>query len=79
MKIEIKLLGHFGEFLPPGSEKHSCRLELEEVTTVGEALERLKIPNSIPMIILVNGIHRTLENLLKPGDVLSVFPPVAGG
>jgi molybdopterin converting factor small subunit len=31
------------------------------------------------MIPLVNGIHRKPEDALQPGDVLSVFPPVAGG
>jgi molybdopterin converting factor small subunit len=39
----------------------------------------LKIPESIPMITLVDGIHRTSEESLHPGEVLSVFPPVAGG
>jgi molybdopterin converting factor small subunit len=27
----------------------------------------------------VNGIHRKVEDPLQPGDVLSIFPPVAGG
>jgi sulfur-carrier protein len=79
MKTEIKLFANFREYLPPGSEKYSCWLDLEEGTTVGEALERLKIPLSIPMIALVNGLHRTSEDRLQPGDVLSIFPPVAGG
>ena len=79
MKIEIKLFANFREYLPPGSEKYSCWLDLEEGTTVGQALERLKIPLSIPMIALVNGLHRTFEDRLQPGDVLSIFPPVAGG
>jgi len=79
MKTEIKLFANFREYLPPGSEKYSCWLDLEEGTTVGQALERLKIPFSIPMIALVNGLHRTFEDRLQPGDVLSIFPPVAGG
>jgi molybdopterin converting factor small subunit len=79
MKIEIKLFANFREYLPPGSEKYTCWLELEEGTTVGQALEKLKIPESIPMITLVNGLHRTFEDPLQTGDVLSVFPPVAGG
>jgi molybdopterin converting factor small subunit len=79
MKIEIKLFANFREYLPPGSEKYTCWLELEEGTTVGQALQRLKIPESIPMITLVNGLHRTFEDPLQAQDVLSVFPPVAGG
>ncbi len=79
MKVEIKLFADFREYLPPGSEKYSCWLELEEGATIGQALEKLKIPDSAPMITLVNGLHQTFEDHLHLGDVLSVFPPVAGG
>ena len=79
MKVEVKLFANFREYLPPGSEKYSCTLKLEEGTTVGQVLERLKIPESLAKITLVNGIHREIEDPLESGDVLSVFPPVAGG
>ena len=79
MEVEVKLFANFREYLPPESEKYSCTLKLEEGTTIGQVLERLKIPESVPMITLVNGIHRKTEDPLQPGDVLSVFPPVAGG
>jgi molybdopterin converting factor small subunit len=79
VKVEVKLFANFREYLPPGSVTYSCWLEMEEGNTIGQALERLKIPLSIPMIALVNGLHRTFEDRLQPGDVLSIFPPVAGG
>jgi len=79
MRVEVKLFANFREYLPPGSDRYSCSLDLDEGTTVGQVLERLKIPESIPMITLVNGIHRKSEDALQPGDILSVFPPVAGG
>jgi len=79
MKVEVKLFANFREYLPPGSDKYGILLELEEGTTIGQVLEGLKIPESVPMITLVNGIHRRAEDPLEPGDVLSVFPPVAGG
>jgi hypothetical protein len=28
---------------------------------------------------LINGVHGKKEQILKDGDVLSIFPPVAGG
>ena len=79
MRVEVKLFANFREYLPPGSDPYSCWLELEEENTIGQALESLKIPLSIPMITLVNGLHRAFEDRLRPGDVLSIFPPVAGG
>lgn len=79
MKVEVKLFANFREYLPQGSEGYGCTLEIEEGTTVRQVLKRLKIPDSLPMITLVNGIHRRFEDELEPADVLSVFPPVAGG
>jgi molybdopterin synthase sulfur carrier subunit len=79
MRVEIKLFANFQDYLPKGSGKYSCFLETAEKTTIRQILARLGVPESIPMITLVNGIHRDLEDSLHPGDVLSVFPPVAGG
>jgi len=79
MKVEVKLFANFREYLPPGSEKYSCTLELEKGTTIGQVLAKLHIPESLPMVPLVNGIHQKPDDPLQPGDVLSIFPPVAGG
>jgi sulfur-carrier protein len=79
MKIEVKLFANFREYLPPGSEKYSCFLEMEEGTTVGQVLQKLNIPDSIPLVTLVNGLHRDVGDPLQAGDALSVFPPIAGG
>lgn len=79
MKVEVKLFANFREYLPPGSDKYACWLELEEGTTISQVLKKLKIPESVPMILLVNGVHSKVEDVLQPGEVLSVFPPVAGG
>jgi sulfur carrier protein len=54
-------------------------MEVDGSTRVQDILSRLKIPEGIPKIILVNGVHGKKEQVLKEGDVLSVFPPVAGG
>lgn len=79
MRIEVKLFANFREFLPPGAVGYSVFLEVEVGTTIGQILEILRIPEAIPMLILVNGIHRKFEDAVLPGDVLSIFPPVAGG
>ena len=42
-------------------------------------LTKLNIPEEMPKIILINGVHGKKDQILKEGDVLSVFPPVAGG
>jgi sulfur carrier protein len=79
MEIEVKLFATLRDYLPKGSGRFSCKMEVDSSTRVQDILSRLKIPEEIPKIILVNGVHGKREQILKAGDVLSVFPPVAGG
>jgi sulfur-carrier protein len=79
MEIEVKLFATLRDYLPKGSERFSCKMGIEGTTRIGDILSRLKIPEDIPKIILLNGIHGKEDQVLKEGDVLSIFPPVAGG
>ncbi len=79
MEIEVKLFATLRDYLPKGSGQFSCKVEIDSTDTVRNVLERLEIPEEMPKIILVNGVHSNLDRVLKFGDVLSVFPPVAGG
>jgi len=79
MEIEVKLFATLRDYLPKGSSRFSCKIKVDGSTRVQDILSRLKIPEGIPKIILINGVHGKKEQVLKEGDVLSVFPPVAGG
>jgi len=79
MEIEVKLFATLRDYLPKGSGQFSCKVEMNSTDTVRDVLQKLKIPEEMPKIILVNGLHSNLDRVLKFGDVLSVFPPVAGG
>ena len=79
MEIEVKLFATLRDYLPKGSDRFSCKLEMEGRARVKDILSKLKIPDEISKIILVNGIHGKNDQVLKGGDVVSIFPPVAGG
>ncbi len=79
MEIEVKLFATLRDYLPDGSGRFSCKMEIEGPTRVQDVLLKLRIPEEMPKIILINGIHGKKDQVLKEGDVLSVFPPVAGG
>ncbi len=79
MEIEVKLFATLRDYLPEGSSRFSCKMKVEGPTRVQDILSNLKIPEEMPKIILVNGVHGKKDQILKEGDVLSVFPPVAGG
>jgi molybdopterin converting factor small subunit len=80
MKIELRLFASLRKYLPAGSPRGKCALELPEDTTVGAVLAQMNIPFASAHMILLNGEHdRDFDRVLRDGDVLSVFPPVAGG
>ena len=79
MEIEVKLFATLRDYLPKGSTRFSCVMEVDDHTRVQDILSRLKIPEEMPKIILVNGVHGKKEQVVKEGDVVSIFPPVAGG
>jgi molybdopterin converting factor small subunit len=79
MEIEIKLFATLRDYLPKGSSRFSCKVEIDDHTRIQDILTKLHLPEEMPKIILVNGIHGTKEQTLKEGDVVSIFPPVAGG
>ena len=79
MEIEVKLFATLRDYLPKGSSRFSCKMEVDRQIRVQDIISRLKIPEEMPKIILVNGIHGKKDQILEEGDVLSIFPPVAGG
>ena len=79
MEIEVKLFATLRDYLPQGSGLFSCKMEIDGQTRVEDILGKLKIPEEMPKIILINGVHGKKDQVLKEGDILSVFPPVAGG
>ncbi len=80
MKIELKLYASLGRYLPQAVlEKRQNYLEVGEGTTIKTLLENLKVPLETVKLIFVNGVHAKDDEVLKDGDRLGVFPPVAGG
>lgn len=79
MEIEVKLFATLRDYLPKGSDRFSCKINIDGHTRIQDILSRLNIPEEIPKIILVNGVHGKNDQVLKEGDVVSIFPPVAGG
>ena len=79
MKVELRLYASLGRYLPENREGNSCILEIEAGTTIQELLHKLNIPLDAPKVIFLNGIHAQGNEVLKDGDRLGAFPPVAGG
>jgi sulfur-carrier protein len=80
MKIQLNLFASLTRFLPaPEGTDFSNLVDLDEGTTIDVLMDRLKIPREQPKIIFLNGIHAEGTTVLKEGDRLGIFPPLAGG
>ena len=79
MNIEVRLFANLAQMLPPDSQNKRARMTVENGTTIGGLLNILKINHRITKILMVNGVQKVIETELHEGDVVSVFPPIAGG
>jgi molybdopterin converting factor small subunit len=79
VEIEVRLFATFRDYLPSGSESFSFKRSLPREMEVSRIAEELKLPDNIPKIFVVNGNVVTGGYVPRDGDVLSIFPPVAGG
>lgn len=79
MNVTIKLFATLRKYLPQDSTNGGCELSLPEETTVKDVLKRLGVPEDIKLVLLLNSRHAGYDTVLSEGDVLSVFPPIAGG
>ena len=79
MQITVKLyatLRRYGPALPSGA---GVPLDVPAGSDVEKVVELLGIPDGAPLVAMVNNEVVHLDHVLVAGDLLSLFPPVAGG
>ena len=79
MKIELYFYASLARYMPDASGERSCVMEIKQGITVGELLDDLNVPDDAIKLIFLNGLHAKGDEILKDGDRVGVFPPVAGG
>jgi sulfur carrier protein ThiS len=79
MKVQLKLFATFRQYLPAGAEGSTVELEVPSGTRVGELLATVGIPQQESPMVLVNGRGIDSDRILVEGDVVAVFPAMAGG
>lgn len=79
MRVEVQLHATLVPFLPPGSRDGIAAVELDDDATVAVLIGRLAIPAELSRVVLVNGHDVDDDTTLHAGDVVDVFPPLAGG
>jgi hypothetical protein len=80
MRITIRLLASYRQFLPQDHKASAgFTRTVAPATPVCQILAELPIPADDFYTFFVNGRHATHDQILQPGDILSVFPAAGGG
>ena len=84
MKITLKLFASLTDYLPP-AVKYSNMLELDVASdaSISQIIAPMALPEKMVHLVLVNGKYvepqHRLTRTLAEGDVLAIWPPIAGG
>ena len=84
MKITFKLFATLQDYLPPEAKKtNALDLEIAEATTVAQIIERFGLPQKLVHLVLIDGAFvppaERAGRMLREGETLAIWPPVAGG
>lgn len=84
MKITFKLYATLQGLLPPSAQNNSVEIEVKPDATLHQVIDTFSVPHKDAHLVLVNGTYygfdeRDDAGLLNEGDVVAVWPPVAGG
>lgn len=71
------------QYLPPEADRNIVAIEIPDELSVHELIARYHVPRESAHLILINGLYVEPEQrdtpIFQDGDVLAIWPPVAGG
>lgn len=83
MNVTVKLYATLARHLPPGAVHNQATLDMPDDATPAGVIERLNLTGQNCHLVLVNGVYvapgERARKTLAPGDVVAMWPPVAGG
>ena len=84
MKISFKLYASLTDYLPAAARtSNRVELEIEPGATIASLIAPYGLPMKLVHLVLVNGVYVPPEQratrTFVDGDVLAIWPPIAGG
>jgi molybdopterin synthase sulfur carrier subunit len=84
MKITLKLFASLTDYLPVEARySNVLALDVAPEATIMQIIEPYGMPPKLVHLVLINGKYiepeKRLTQTLTEGDVLAIWPPIAGG
>ncbi len=84
MNINIEFYASLMKYLPPGKSRFRREVKVEDGITLSNLIRQYNISEDQAHLVLVNGLFVNCgedrhQRKLVEGDVVSIWPPVAGG
>jgi len=84
MKMTLKLFASLTDYLPVEAKyTNIVELDVASDTTISQLVTQYRLPDKLVHLVLVNGSYVAPEQrstrTLMEGDVLAIWPPIAGG
>jgi molybdopterin synthase sulfur carrier subunit len=83
MRITLKLYATLGDLLPKGARENAAQVEVADGATPNQVIDQHRVPREMAHLVLHNGVYVSPEQRDRPsireGDVIAIWPPVAGG
>jgi sulfur carrier protein ThiS len=84
MQITFKLYASLTEFLPAERRtSNQVTLDVAEGAAIAQVIEPFGLPMKMVHLVLINGVYvppaERATRVLREGDVLAIWPPIAGG
>lgn len=84
MQITFKLYATLSDLLPGNAVRNAASIEVVNDASLHSIIDKYNVPRELAHLVLINGVFvcdadRDQTGMLKEGDVLAIWPPVAGG
>lgn len=89
MQVVFKLFANLSDWLPrevdgrKRVDNNQIAVDVPEGMALSELIDRFALPRQLAHLVLVNGVFvppgERSSHLLREGDEVAIWPPVAGG
>jgi len=83
MRITLKMYASLAQYLPEDAAENAVHLDVADRATPHQLIDAHGVPRDEAHLVLKNGVYVEPSDRDRPcledGDVLALWPPVAGG